>query len=97
MILGTGQPAKGDWGLLVADAGTGQVLFEENADKFFVPASNMKLFTTALALWKLGAEYRFRTTIEATAEPTGDGKISGPVYLVGRGDRIFRTESFPTR
>ena len=54
MILGTGQPAKGDWGLLVADAGTGQVLFEENADKFFVPASNMKLFTTALALSKLG-------------------------------------------
>jgi D-alanyl-D-alanine carboxypeptidase/D-alanyl-D-alanine-endopeptidase (penicillin-binding protein 4) len=95
MILGTGQPAKGDWGLLVADAGTGQVLFEENADKFFVPASNMKLFTTALALWKLGAEYRFRTTIEATAEPTGDGKISGPVYLVGRGDPNLSNRKFP--
>src|SRR5215470_15043094 len=43
LVLGAGQPAKGDWGLLVADAKTGQVLFEQNADRYFVPASNMKL------------------------------------------------------
>ena len=54
MILGSGEPAKGDWGLLIADALSGQVLFELNADKYYVPASNMKLFTTALALAKLG-------------------------------------------
>jgi D-alanyl-D-alanine carboxypeptidase/D-alanyl-D-alanine-endopeptidase (penicillin-binding protein 4) len=94
MILGSGQPAKGDWGLLIADARTGQILFEENADKYFVPASNMKLFTTALALSKLGADYRFRTTIEATAE-AADGKISGPVYLVGRGDPNLSNRRFP--
>src|SRR5262245_12379059 len=50
LLLGSGQPAKGDWGLLVVDAKTGEVLFEQNADRYFVPASNMKLFTTALAL-----------------------------------------------
>src|SRR5262249_31156930 len=55
LVLGSGQPSKGDWGLLVADAKTGEVLFEQNADRYFVPASNMKLFTTALALAKLGA------------------------------------------
>src|SRR4029077_6788869 len=75
MILGSGQPAKGDWALLIADGGTGQVLFEENADKYFVPASNMKLFTTALALAKLSPDFRFRTTLEATAEPTANGKL----------------------
>jgi serine-type D-Ala-D-Ala carboxypeptidase/endopeptidase (penicillin-binding protein 4) len=95
MILGSGQPAKGDWGLLIADGNTGQVLFEENADRYFVPASNMKLFTTALALSKLGVDYRFRTTIEATMEPTADGKISGPVYLVGRGDPNLSNRKFP--
>ena len=95
MILGSGQPAKGDWGLLIADAGTGQVLFERNADQYFVPASNMKLFTTALALAKLGTEYRFRTTIEATTAPTEDGKIAGPVYLVGRGDPNLSNRKFP--
>ena len=95
MILGSGQPAKGEWGILIAEAGTGQVLFEQNADRYFVPASNMKLFTTALALAKLGTDYRFRTTLESLAEPTADGKIAGPLYLVGRGDPNLSNRKFP--
>src|SRR5713101_6989052 len=95
IILGSGQPAKGDWGLLIADGGTGQVLFEENADKYFVPASNMKLFTTALALAKLSPDFRFRTTLEATAEPNAAGKLEGPLYLVGRGDPNLSNRKFP--
>jgi D-alanyl-D-alanine carboxypeptidase/D-alanyl-D-alanine-endopeptidase (penicillin-binding protein 4) len=95
MILGSGQPAKSDWGLLIADAGTGQVLFERNADQYFVPASNMKLFTTALALAKLGPDYRFRTTLESLAEPTSDGTLAGPLYLVGRGDPNLSNRKFP--
>jgi D-alanyl-D-alanine carboxypeptidase/D-alanyl-D-alanine-endopeptidase (penicillin-binding protein 4) len=95
MILGTGQPAKGEWGILIADANTGQVLFEQNADRYFVPASNMKLFTTALALATLGPEYRFRTTLESLAEPAADGKIAGPLYLVGRGDPNLSNRKFP--
>jgi serine-type D-Ala-D-Ala carboxypeptidase/endopeptidase (penicillin-binding protein 4) len=95
MILGSGQPAKGDWGLLIADAETGQVLFERNADQYFVPASNMKLFTTALALAKLGPNYRFRTTLESLAAPAADGKLAGPLYLVGRGDPNLSNRKFP--
>lgn len=95
MILGGGQPAKGDWGLLVADASSGQVLFEQNADQYFVPASNMKLFTTALVLTKLGPEYRFRTTIEALEKPGADGRLAGPLYLVGRGDPNLSNRKFP--
>ena len=95
IILGSGQPAKGDWGLLIADGGTGQVLFEENADKYFVPASNMKLFTTALALAKLSPDFRFRTTLEATTEPNANGRLAGPLYLVGRGDPNLSNRKFP--
>jgi serine-type D-Ala-D-Ala carboxypeptidase/endopeptidase (penicillin-binding protein 4) len=95
MILGSGQPAKGEWGILIADASTGQVLFEQNADRYFVPASNMKLFTTALALATLGPDYRFRTTLESLAEPAADGKIAGPLYLVGRGDPNLSNRKFP--
>jgi serine-type D-Ala-D-Ala carboxypeptidase/endopeptidase (penicillin-binding protein 4) len=95
LVLGAGQPAKGDWGLLVADAKTGQVLFEQNADRYFVPASNMKLFTTALALAKLGPDFRFRTTLEALASPEKDGKLKGPLFLVGRGDPNLSNRKFP--
>ena len=95
MILESGQPAKGDWGLLIEDASSGQVLYEQNADKYFVPASNMKLFTTALALAKLGVDYRFRTTIEALALPNAEGKVAGPIYLVGRGDPNLSNRKFP--
>ena len=95
IILGSGQPAKGDWGLLIADGATGQVLFEENADKYFVPASNMKLFTTALALAKLSPDLRFRTTLEATTGPNAAGKLEGPLYLVRRGDPNLSNRKFP--
>lgn len=94
LVLGSGQPSKGDWGLLVADAKTGEVLFEQNADRFFVPASNMKLFTTALALAKLGPEFRFRTTLETLSSPA-DGKVNGPLFLAGRGDPNLSNRKFP--
>src|SRR6266513_2944296 len=94
-LLGTGPTGKGEWGLLIADAKTGETLYQQNADRYFLPASNMKLFTTALALAKLGPDYRFRTTVESLAEPTADGKIPGPLYLVGRGDPNLSNRKFP--
>src|SRR6516164_5510886 len=95
LLLGSGQPSKGDWGLLIADAKTGQVLFEQNADRYFVPASNMKLFTTALALRTLGRDYRFRTTLEALSGPSTTGKLDGPLFLVGRGDPNLSNRKLP--
>src|SRR5215472_16218099 len=47
-LLGTGPAGKGEWGLLIVDAKTGETLYQQNADRYFLPASNMKLFTTAL-------------------------------------------------
>src|ERR1700683_209006 len=43
----------------------GRVLYARNSERLFVPASNMKLFTTALALSKLGTGYRLSTQIGA--------------------------------
>src|SRR5437660_166917 len=94
-LLATTPTSKGEWGLLIADAESGETLYEQNADKYFVPASNMKLFTTALALAKLGVDYRFRTTIEALAVPNAEGKVIGPIYLVGRGDPNLSNRKFP--
>jgi len=86
---------KGEWGLLVIDAATGDTLYEKNADKYFVPASNMKLLTTALALDTLGPNYRFRTTMETNGTLSPDGKLSGDLLLVGRGDPSLSNRKFP--
>jgi len=94
-ILSGEQTAKGEWGVLIVDEKTGQLLFEQNADKYFVPASNMKLFTTALALATLGPDYHFRTTLEAQNTISPDGKLVGPLYFVGRGDPNLSNRKFP--
>ena len=86
---------KGEWGLLVVDAESGATLYEKNADDYFLPASNMKLLTTALALDTLGPEYRFRTTVETNGTLAPDGKLSGDLILVGRGDPNLSNRKFP--
>ena len=94
-LLGTGPTSKGEWGLLIVDAESGETLYEQNADKYFLPASNMKLFTTALALAKLGPEYRFHTTLETRGTTSSEGVLSGDVALVGRGDPNLSNRKFP--
>jgi D-alanyl-D-alanine carboxypeptidase/D-alanyl-D-alanine-endopeptidase (penicillin-binding protein 4) len=94
-LLGNGPAAKGEWGLLIADAETGETLFEQNASRYFVPASNMKLFTTALALDRLGADFRFRTTLESTGVVTPEGELTADLVLVGRGDPNLSNRKFP--
>ena len=94
-LVGAEPVDKGLWGLLVVDAVTGETLYQKNADKYFVPASNMKLLTTALALDTLGSDYRFRTTIETNGTVSAQGKLSGDLILVGRGDPNLSNRKFP--
>jgi D-alanyl-D-alanine carboxypeptidase/D-alanyl-D-alanine-endopeptidase (penicillin-binding protein 4) len=94
-LLAAAPASKGEWGLLIVDAETGETLYERNADKYFVPASNMKLFTTALALSKLGPDYRFHTTLETHGALSPEGVLKGDLFLVGRGDPNLSNRKFP--
>ena len=94
-LIDDGLAGQGEWGALVVDAESGDILYQRNADKYFVPASNMKLLTTALALATLGPEYRFRTTVETRGVISVDGMLSGDVVLVGRGDPNLSNRKFP--
>jgi D-alanyl-D-alanine carboxypeptidase/D-alanyl-D-alanine-endopeptidase (penicillin-binding protein 4) len=94
-LLANSPVGKGGWGLLVVDAQSGKTLFERDADRFFLPASNMKLFSTALALAKLGPEYRFHTTVETHGAISETGKLNGDLILVGRGDANLSNRKFP--
>jgi D-alanyl-D-alanine carboxypeptidase/D-alanyl-D-alanine-endopeptidase (penicillin-binding protein 4) len=66
-------------------------LFEQDADKRFMPASNMKLYTAALALKILGSKKRFTTRVFGQRQIPPDQRPSlmsrpGPLILVGGGD-----------
>ena len=73
------------WGMLIQTV-DGQTLFSRDADRTFMPASNMKLYTTAAALDILGPEARVRTSVWATRRPTRNGLLVGDLVFQGRGD-----------
>lgn len=74
---------------VVADDGT--MLFDRNAEAALAPASTMKLVVASTALNLLGPQYRFLTELVAEAPPH-DGVIDGPLWLVGNGDPLLRSD-----
>jgi D-alanyl-D-alanine carboxypeptidase/D-alanyl-D-alanine-endopeptidase (penicillin-binding protein 4) len=73
------------WGILIVDPTSGDTLYTRNAGKLFMPASNMKILTSATALARLGADYRYRTTFAARGT-VSDGTLAGDLVVIGRGD-----------
>lgn len=78
------------WGILVVDPGRGETLYSRNADKLFLPASNMKLVTGATAVTQLGLGYQWRTVVAARG-PVHDGTLEGDLVVRGSGDPSVST------
>jgi hypothetical protein len=81
------------WGIQVTELSTGKTLYQLNANRFFVPASNTKLFSTSLALTRLGPDFTFQTRVLAGVAPDADGRIAGGRPPGGR----RRPQSFRAR
>lgn len=73
-------------GIKVVTLAKGTVVFENESEKYFMPASNMKNFTVAAALEKLSPDFRFVTRVRAAARPDQDGLVRGNLTIVGAGD-----------
>ncbi|MBD2440170.1 D-alanyl-D-alanine carboxypeptidase/D-alanyl-D-alanine-endopeptidase [Nostoc sp. FACHB-110] len=74
--------SRARWGILVKNLAATQTLYSHDAEKYFTPASNTKLFTTSAALKHLGANFRIRTSVYQDSE--------GILRVVGRGDPSFK-------
>ena len=86
-VLTAENPALGFAGIHVVETSTGKTLYQKNADRLFLPASNLKILTSALALERLRPDYRFTTRV--IREPSGD------LVLVGSGDPSLSGRAFP--
>ena len=73
------------WGVVVKSLADGQLLYSRDGHKLFTPASNMKIYTTAVALDLLGADYRWRTSVYAGQQVDPSGTLDGDLILYGRG------------
>lgn len=85
---------RASWGVLIADADSGEPLFEHNPQKLFVPASTAKLYASALALTRLGPDAVFQTRLLAHG-PLEGGVLRGDVALVGGGDPNLSSRHLP--
>ncbi|MCC6538026.1 MAG: D-alanyl-D-alanine carboxypeptidase/D-alanyl-D-alanine-endopeptidase [Bryobacterales bacterium] len=86
---------RGHWGAMFVDAGSGEVLYARQENSFFVPASNTKLYSTALALMRLGPEHRQVTRLVAARGLTAAGVLRGDLRFIGAGDATMSARVFP--
>jgi serine-type D-Ala-D-Ala carboxypeptidase/endopeptidase (penicillin-binding protein 4) len=81
-------------GLLAVDTETGEVLCGSAVSRRRSLASNMKLFTTATVLSRLGVETRIPTKVFRDGQIDADGVLHGSLYLQGGGDPALGTPTF---
>ena len=77
---------SGQFGLMAVSLTRGDTLFAYNAGVPLLPASTMKMLTTAVALDRLGPTYQFSTDVLYDGTLDSDGTLRGSVFLRGDGD-----------
>ena len=75
-------------GICVETLDTGEVIYGKNLNRPMVPASNLKVVTTAAALALLGPKFQFETSLWGNM-PDENGVMEGNLYLRGTGDPTF--------
>jgi D-alanyl-D-alanine carboxypeptidase/D-alanyl-D-alanine-endopeptidase (penicillin-binding protein 4) len=76
------------WGILIETLDSHQILAEFNSNKYLIPASNVKLLTTAASLLKLGADYQIKTPVYIEGNPPHLTSLR----IVGKGDPTLTTQ-----
>lgn len=77
--------SNAEWGVMIQSLETGEYFYKRNEDKLLIPASDLKLFTTAAGIILLGSEYKFSTNL--FLKGSLDGSIwKGDLVVQGRGD-----------
>lgn len=68
---------RGQWGIVVRDLTTGDLLYDYQGEKLFLVASNVKLTTVAAALDYWGVNHTFVTTLSARSPDRTTVRLQG--------------------
>ena len=90
-----GRIRSGMWGAMVVSLTRGDTLYANNAGEPMLPASTMKLLTSAIALERFGPDYQFSTDALRDAAIGPDGTLTGNLYLRGDGDPALSGKFLP--
>ncbi len=92
-LLLNGPLAEARAAACVVSLDTGATLYARDADALLNPASNVKLFTAAAVLARLGPEFRFETELSVDAASAGlPGGAARTLFVKGKGDPTLVTE-----
>ncbi|GAC1409884.1 MAG: D-alanyl-D-alanine carboxypeptidase/D-alanyl-D-alanine-endopeptidase [Gemmatimonadaceae bacterium] len=86
---------SGTWGMMVVSLTRGDTLFAYNSGEGMLPASTMKLLTSAIAFERFGPNYHFSTDALRDAPVGADGTLNGNLYLRGDGDPALSGKFLP--
>ncbi|HEX2721448.1 MAG TPA: D-alanyl-D-alanine carboxypeptidase/D-alanyl-D-alanine-endopeptidase [Gemmatimonadaceae bacterium] len=81
-----GRIRSGQFGIMAISLTRGDTLFAHNAGTPLMPASTMKMLTSAAAFERLGPRHQFSTDVLYDGTLAADGTLSGNLYLRGDGD-----------
>jgi len=85
---------SGNWGAMIVSLTRGDTLYSANAGDLMLPASTMKLFTSALAFDTFGPEHQFTTAVLRDGAVGPDGTLAGNLVLRGGGDPGLSTRYY---
>ncbi len=86
-----------NWGIRIVDPNRGQILYSRHAHLKFVPASNMKVLSTATALTLLGPDHRYETDLHGVGSLTESGSVlQGDLLLSATGDPTLSDRFYPS-
>ena len=83
------------WGGMVVSLTRGDTLYAYNAGEEMLPASTMKLLTSAIALDRFGPNYQFSTDALRDGVVGSDGTLTGNLYIRGDGDPALSGKFLP--
>ena len=72
-------------GVYIESLKSGEIIFARNEHKLFISASNMKIYTTSVALLNFGPDFRYKTKIMTNAN-INNNALNGDLIIRGSGD-----------